>query len=132
MDDLFGFGGYLFLVHFNIGYIFDDAAYALFFINVKDDDVKQAVILADVFAVNILFQIQRGGKEVGEVYKVPQVGAAEVVVIVYFTVFFVVPEGIAELVVVFDDAQFGIGYDNRRRYAANQGICLALRLMLHM
>ena len=77
MNDFFGLGSNLFLAHFNVGYIFDNAADALFLINIEDNDVKQPLVLADVLAADIMFQVQGGGKQVVEVDKVAQVGAAD-------------------------------------------------------
>ena len=113
VDDFFRFFGNLLFLHFHVGHVFDNAADYLLFVDVEDDDVKQFVVETDMFAMNVLFQIQRGRKQIGKVDEVAQVGAVQVVLVVDVGVFVFVPEGFDKFVVVFHNAESGIGNDNR-------------------
>ena len=132
MNDLFGFGGNLFLAHFNVCHIFDNTADTLFFINVENNNVKQPFVLADVFAADVLLQVQRGGKQIGEIDEVAQVGAAEIFIIINIGMLFINPESIAELVVIFNNIQFGIGNDDWRGNTADQRVGFSLGLVFHV
>ncbi len=110
----------------------DNAADDLFLVYIEDHDIEQAVVKADMFAADVLFQIQRSGKQVGKADKVAQVGAVQIVTVVNFAVFFFGPESFDKLVIVFDNAEVAVGDHNRRRNAAQQGVGLALSLLFHV